>query len=106
LEAAAHGRALIASRVGGIPEYADPSYALLVAPNDVDGLAAAISRLATDADDAEQLGAQGATLVRTKHTMSAFVDQMDAVYDSLPASVLPPAPSPAPQFSLVAARRM
>jgi glycosyltransferase involved in cell wall biosynthesis len=49
LEAAAAGRAVIASSVGGIPEYTGRlQNALLVEPNDVQGLAQSIEQLATD----------------------------------------------------------
>ena len=46
LEAAALGRPVIASAVGGIPEYATDAFALRVPPRDVDGLAHAMSQLA------------------------------------------------------------
>uniref|UniRef100_B8HLJ1 Glycosyl transferase group 1 n=1 Tax=Cyanothece sp. (strain PCC 7425 / ATCC 29141) TaxID=395961 RepID=B8HLJ1_CYAP4 len=60
LEAAATGRAVIASRVGGIPEYAGQlENALLVEPNDVKGLTQALEQLAGDWHLAVQLGRQG-----------------------------------------------
>jgi glycosyltransferase involved in cell wall biosynthesis len=60
LEAAAAGRAMIASRVGGIPEYSDRlQNALLVPPNDVTKLAQQIERLAADWNLANQLGIAG-----------------------------------------------
>jgi glycosyltransferase involved in cell wall biosynthesis len=59
-EAAAVGRAVIASEVGGIPEYAGKlGNALLVAPNDIPGLAGAMAGLAADADRAAELGRTG-----------------------------------------------
>ena len=59
LEAAAYGRPVIASRVGGIPEYAHEDYSMLVEPNDVSGLASAIEQLATDRALAETMGQRG-----------------------------------------------
>jgi glycosyltransferase involved in cell wall biosynthesis len=60
LEAAAAGRAVIASNVGGIPEYAQAlGNSLLVEPNDIAGLATAMARLTTDTQLAEQLGQTG-----------------------------------------------
>ncbi len=57
VEAAAAGRAVIASRVGGLPEYVvDWVTGLLVAPGDADGLAEALVRLAVDYDLAASLG--------------------------------------------------
>src|SRR6202043_67277 len=43
-EASACGRPFVASRVGGIPEMADPSSSLLVEPGSVEGLADALRR--------------------------------------------------------------
>ncbi len=81
LEAAAHGRAVIASRVGGIPEYATEEYALLVEPNDVDGLADCIDRLASDVQLAEHLGRNGMELMGKRFSMAGFMDQLEAFYN-------------------------
>ena len=80
LEAAAHGRAVVASRVGGLPEYARPEAALLVAPGDVAGLAAALRRLADDPDLAGRLGREGARLARTRFAMPRFLAHVDQLY--------------------------
>lgn len=81
LEAAAYGRAVIASEVGGIPEYARDAFALRVPPNDVDALAGAIDRLITSYDEAESKGREGYLLTRTQFTMSQFIDRLDALYE-------------------------
>lgn len=83
LEAAAHGRALIASRAGGIPEYAREEYAVLVPPNDTDALAEALVTLASDADYCAKLGRRGHALATTTFAMDDFLDRMDTVYASL-----------------------
>ena len=83
LEAAAHGRALIASRVGGIPEYATEANAIFVSPNDTAGLTEAMQELASNPDRAAQLGQNGRTLARSRFAMNDFLDQLDAVYRSL-----------------------
>ena len=80
LEAAAHGRALIGSRVGGIPEYAHASFARLVEPHDTEGLAHAIAALASAPDLADTLGQQGYTYAREARTMQSFIKQVDAWY--------------------------
>jgi glycosyltransferase involved in cell wall biosynthesis len=82
LEAAAAARAVIASRVGGIPEYAEKlDHALLVAPNDTKALAAAITRLADDADLAAQLGRAGwQRLVAGEFSLNKHLDQLEEVY--------------------------
>ena len=83
LEAAAHGRALIASRVVGIPEYATEAYALLVPPNDADALARAMTTLARYPERAARLGARGQDEARTTFAMRDFLDRLDAAYDEL-----------------------
>ena len=80
LEAAAYGRPVIASRVGGIPEYAHEDYSLLVDPNDVSGLASAIEQLATDRTLAETMGRRGRTAVEQDFSMASFLDDLDAFY--------------------------
>ena len=80
LEAAAHGRALLGSRVGGIPEYAHPSFARLVNPRDIPGLANAIAEVIGNPDLADRLGQQGYTYARTTRTMQTFVESVDAWY--------------------------
>ncbi len=65
LEALACGRPVVASRVGGLPEFIqDGVTGLLVPPDRPDRLAAAIVRLLDDATLAKRLGAAGALLVR------------------------------------------
>ncbi|MEZ4700858.1 MAG: glycosyltransferase family 4 protein [Rhodothermales bacterium] len=81
LESAAYGRAVIASEVGGIPEYARDDFALRVPPNDVDRLAAAIERLIERHDEAETRGRAGYALARAQFSMRTFIDRLDALYD-------------------------
>jgi glycosyltransferase involved in cell wall biosynthesis len=80
LEAAAYGRSLIASRVGGIPEYAHEDHALLVTPHDTDDLARAITKLILDPDRADQLGKAGYRRARNQHAMSRFIERLHAHY--------------------------
>ena len=80
LEAAALGRAVITSRVGGIPEYAHPSFALLCEPGDVAGLAAHMTTLANDWAQAQRMGAAGVAIMKTRHAMGPFLDTVDRVY--------------------------
>jgi glycosyltransferase involved in cell wall biosynthesis len=80
LEAAAQGRPLIASRVGGIPEYADDAYATLVDARDVSGLARAIDRLASAPEHANRMGKNGYRAARSTFSMDRFLDRVDAFY--------------------------
>lgn len=60
VEAAARGRAVVASRVGGIPDVVvDGETGLLVPPEDAAALADALARVLSDAALAERLGASG-----------------------------------------------
>jgi glycosyltransferase involved in cell wall biosynthesis len=83
LEAAAHGRALIASRVGGIPEYTTDESALLVPPNNIPELARAITTLAADPSQASRLGRGGRRLATEQFGMPAFLDRLDTLYASI-----------------------
>lgn len=80
LEAAAYGRPVIASRSGGIPEYALPTFATLVDPGDTDGLADAIHSLATDRSLANRRGKEGRRKAEESFSMSQFVDRVEEWY--------------------------
>jgi glycosyltransferase involved in cell wall biosynthesis len=57
-EALACGRPFVATRVGGIPEIADPKVSYLVAPGSVTELASALERMLTSAPSAEVVAAR------------------------------------------------
>lgn len=60
LEAMAHGLPVVATRHAGIPEaVVDGETGLLVGEGDVDGMAAAIARLAADPDERARMGLAG-----------------------------------------------
>lgn len=81
IEAAASGRAVIASRVGGLPEYlAEGRSGLLVPPGDEEALAQAMDALASDAGQAERLGRGGLALVQRHHTVADHLRAVRAVY--------------------------
>jgi len=82
LEAAASGRAVIASRVGGIPEYAQElGNVLLVNPGDTEALAAEISRLAEDPELAGRLGRRGRQRVlEGALSLEHHLDQLEETY--------------------------
>lgn len=83
LEAAVAGRAIIASRAGGIPEYATEDYAILVPPGSTTALAAALTQLATDYDEAARLGRAGRRVVAERFSLDNFLSGLDAIYDTV-----------------------
>jgi len=82
LEAAAVGRPIIVSKVGGIPEYAGPlQNALLVEPNDVQGLARSIEQLAKDSFLAKQMGAEGRKMAKEHFSLEKHVQELMRLYE-------------------------
>jgi glycosyltransferase involved in cell wall biosynthesis len=56
IEAMSHAKPIIATAVGGVPDIVDSEAGILVPPDDVNALAAAMSRLAADADLRHRMG--------------------------------------------------
>lgn len=84
LEAMARARAVVATRVGGIPEAVeDRLHGLLVAPEDVDALAAALEELHQKADVGRRLGLAAAERMRERYTWGRVVDAFETVYDEV-----------------------
>lgn len=84
-EAAACGRAVLATRIGGIPEIVvDGQTGLLVPPDTPDELAAALRRLLAGADSRERLGRHA----RQRAERHFSVETMGAAYACLMARVL------------------
>ncbi len=87
LEAMACGAAVVASRVGGIPEVvADGETGLLVPPNDDDALAIAINALVRDADRAGAMGLLGRKRAIDEFGWQAVAAQTAALYAELAAA--------------------
>jgi len=82
LEAAALGRAVIASEVGGIPEYATDEFALRVEPRDVGGLAACMDALANDWNQAKAMGQRGYQCAQSRFSMEPFIEALSGFYRS------------------------
>jgi len=82
-EAMANGRAVIASRVGGIPELVqDGVNGVLVNPWDMDALAESLQRLATQPELAKAMGQQGYQLVKESFTLDQHIAKLTAIYTS------------------------
>ncbi|MEM8996407.1 MAG: glycosyltransferase, partial [Acidobacteriota bacterium] len=80
LEAMAAGRAVVATRVGGIPEAVDDDVeALLVPSEDVEGLASALERAASDPALRARLG----DAARRRYRESFTVERMARAYEAL-----------------------
>ena len=80
VEAAARGRAVIASCVGGIPEYADPGFSRLIEPNNVQDLADTLDEFTRNRELATRMGERGPTLVNARFSPDVFLDRMDDLY--------------------------
>ncbi len=89
LESLAHGRAVIASAVGGVPEILGRGGGVLVPPGDADALADAMCALLTDPALAARLGAEGRLLVRNRFGIDRMVDESLRLYQGLLAGRSP-----------------
>ena len=85
LEAMASGRPIVAvRRGGGAPWVLQTSgVGIVVEPDDIDGLARAITQVLQDQALATRLGQQGRDVVRARYTRARMVDQVEAVYREL-----------------------
>lgn len=82
LEAAAVGRPVIASQVGGISEYARDSFALHASPGDVGELSECIARLASNPEEAASMGQRARTIAQDRFSMEDFLSSMMDLYRS------------------------
>ncbi len=81
LEAMAAGKAVVATRVGGLMEsVVDGVNGLLVPPRDPVGLASAIGKLARSHSLAESMGNQGRERVRQKFSLKNMALQNESYY--------------------------
>jgi glycosyltransferase involved in cell wall biosynthesis len=83
LEAMAAGRAVVATRVGGVADVVEHERTgLLVQPGDPDALADAIVRLAADPGERSRMGAAGRDAVVGRFSSQRLVEDIDALYKS------------------------
>jgi glycosyltransferase involved in cell wall biosynthesis len=84
LEAMAAGKAVVASRVGGIPEAVrDGENGLLVPPRDAQALATALARVLEDAGLRARLGEQARDTVAQHYSTEAICGRLAAIYNDL-----------------------
>jgi glycosyltransferase involved in cell wall biosynthesis len=103
LDAAAFGKPVVASRVGGTPEVViDGETGILVPPRDSDALAKALAALLRDEGQRARLGAKAAATVRTRFsadaTVSAFLEFCRSIgVGERGRREMRPVPGPGPQ---------
>ena len=84
LEAMAHGKPVVASRIGGIPELVrDGETGLLVEPKEIAQFAHSIRTLMNDPALRAQLGRNARRVVETEHALSQHGAALLSLYDSL-----------------------
>lgn len=84
LEAAAAALPIVATRVGGVPEVVvDNETGLLVEPEDVDGLAAAVARVAADRELRERLGRAAVAKIAESFDARVVARKMVGLYRDL-----------------------
>ena len=82
LEAYARFRPVIASAAGGIPEHIqDGKTGILVPPNNIEKLAAAITDLSTNFDKARKIGIDGNALFHEEFTLAIHSERLRKIYD-------------------------
>jgi glycosyltransferase involved in cell wall biosynthesis len=82
LEAMAAGKPVIATTVGGIPEFVVPGQSgLLVPPGDASALARAIKQLLDEPEKARAMGRQGQEHVKTHYSIESVVRQHEQLYE-------------------------
>ena len=87
LEAMGMARPIVASRVGGIPEFVEDGVSgLLVPPRDRAALAAALVRVLTDRALAIRLGAAAREVVRERYCLDVMVGRIEGLYEEAVAA--------------------
>jgi len=83
LEALACGTAVVASRVGGIPEQLSEETGVLVEPGDPAALASAIESLLGDSERRARMGAAGAADARQRFSLERQIEDYAELYAEL-----------------------
>lgn len=80
IEAMARGKAVVASRVGGLPEVVRHQQTGLLIDLRPEELTEAVTYLLSHKDEREQMGAMGRRIVEEKFTLNHMVDRLEGVY--------------------------
>ena len=87
IESLASETAVVANRVGGVPDVVrDGVDGFLVEPGDIGGAASRLAELAADTALRTRLGASGRTRVLERYSVARLVDDVDRLYRSLLAA--------------------
>ena len=92
LESLAHGRAVVASAVGGVPEILEHGGGVLVPPGDPEALADAMRTLLVDPAMTARLGAEGRAIVNDLFGIERMVQDALRLYQGLLSSKSPQEP--------------
>jgi len=89
LEAMQAGLPAVATRVGGVPEtIVDGDTGVLVEPDDADGLAAALLRLAASPDLRAEMGRRGRALQAGKFSLGGMTERYLQIYGATPEGAI------------------
>lgn len=81
LEAYAHYRPIIASSIGGIPEYVQNSKTgILITPNHIQNLADAINELATNYHKSRLMGEEGQEWFQQEFSLDLHIHKLEKIY--------------------------
>ena len=83
IEAMAHAKPIIATAVGGVPDLVTPDVGILVPPDDNQGLAAAMARMAADVDLRRRMGAAARRRYEQLFTPEAVVPVLLDFYEQV-----------------------
>ena len=82
LQAQAVGRAVVGTRIGGIPEVIrDGETGVLVPPRDPEALAEAVGRLMTDGSQRARIGNAASTIAASRYGLDVMCGRLEAVYN-------------------------
>jgi glycosyltransferase involved in cell wall biosynthesis len=83
IEAAAAGLPTVSSSVGGVPEVVTPETGILFPPGDVEALAAALRRLASDDELRARLGARARERAHRRYSAARLITDVETLYAEL-----------------------
>jgi len=86
LEAAAMGRPVVVTRIGGLPETVrDGETGYIIPPNDLEALTDRVRTLLKDPELARRMGQAGKAHVSANFALESYVDRMVELYRTIPA---------------------